>query len=222
MLAVASVQAPWASYLPARQRRDPVLVRHAEAVVRGHVAAGEQTSVVMVAEQRCASGELGRAEIVSVAVWDTTQTVCGRTDPTSCVREDEWAPRGAEDYARLVALNEAMNKGRRRYFAAEGQPHVYLRVLATHPDHQGRGHAKALCRWGIALARRARVGVCLETGSRGYIMLSGMGFEDLGAVVVPAGKGHDEQVLKVLGMDAAAVQAANPGVWNSLWKYLST
>ncbi|EGX93072.1 Acyl-CoA N-acyltransferase [Cordyceps militaris CM01] len=222
VLAVASVQAPWASYLPARQRRDPVLVRHAEAVVRGHVAAGEQTSVVMVAEQRCASGELGRAEIVSVAVWDTTQTVCGRTDPTSCVREDEWAPRGAEDYARLVALNEAMNKGRRRYFAAEGQPHVYLRVLATHPDHQGRGHAKALCRWGIALARRARVGVCLETGSRGYIMLSGMGFEDLGAVVVPAGKGHDEQVLKVLGMDAAAVQAANPGVWNSLWKYLST
>lgn len=142
---------------------------------------------------------------------------------TTSRQDNDWMPGGAAvaDHPRLAALGDAMRQGRQRYFAAEG-PHVYLRVLATHPDHQGRGHAKTLCRWGIALAHRRRVGVCLETGSRGYIMLSGMGFRDLGAVVVPAGKGHDEQVLKALRMDAAAAQAANPGVWDSLWKYIST
>lgn len=114
-----------------------------------------------------------------------------------------------------------MRRGRRRYFAAEG-PHVYLRVLATHPKHQHQGYAKALCRWGVGLAHRRRAAVCLATGARGYIVLSGMGFRDLGAVVVPAGKGYEEQVLKALRMDAAAVQATNPGVWDSLWKYIST
>lgn len=134
-------------------------------------------------------------------------------------RKDDWSP-DAQD-PKLNALSDAMRQGRERYFGAEG-PHIYLRILATHPDHQGKGYAKALCKWGISLAHRKRVGVCLETGSRGYIMLSGMGFSDLGAVIVPAGNGYDEQVLKALRMDAAATQAANPGLWDSLKKYVST
>ncbi|TQV97746.1 Acyl-CoA N-acyltransferase [Cordyceps javanica] len=226
VLAVASAEAPWKSYLPARLRCDPALVQHAEAVARGYLEAGEQTSVVMVAEL-AAAGEAGRdapPEIVSVAVWDT-RAARPKTDPTGYIssrQDDDWKlPAGVGEHPKLTALSDAMRRGRHRYFAAEG-PHIFLRVLATHPDHQGRGHAKALCRWGIAFAHRKRVAVCLETGSRGYIMLSGMGFRDLGAVVVPAGNGYDEQVLKALHLDAAGAQAANPGVWDSLWKYIST
>ncbi|KAJ6781888.1 hypothetical protein PWT90_09929 [Aphanocladium album] len=226
VLAVASTEAPWKSYLPARLRKDPAFVQHAEAVARSYVEASDKASVVMVAELSAAESELNRPQIVAVSVWDTTQTECGKAEAQKAddqgytsSRKDDWSP-DAED-PKLSALSDAMLQGRQRYFAAEG-PHVYLRILATDPQHQGRGYAKALCRWGITLAHRKRAGVCLETGSRGYIMFSGMGFKDLGAVVVPAGKGYDEQVLKALRMDAAAAQAANPGVWDSLWKYVST
>ncbi|KAM3428091.1 hypothetical protein MY1884_004969 [Beauveria asiatica] len=243
ILAAASAEAPWTSYLPARLRRDPVLVQHAELVLRDHLAAGSETSAVVVAELSADESDRSRPEIVAAAVWDTqtswaqptktgqlpkTETnseplkdAAGCTTTTSPAGDD-WCPHDAsDDYRKLAALSDAMRQGRRRYFAAE-EPHVYLRVLATHPDHQGRGHAKALCRWGVALARLKRVGVCLETGSRGYIALSGMGFEHLGAIVVPAGQGYDEQVLKALRMDAAAAQAASPSVWDSLWKYISS
>ncbi|KAM3515097.1 hypothetical protein MY11210_001215 [Beauveria gryllotalpidicola] len=225
ILAAASAEAPWTSYLPARLRRDPVLVQHAEAVLRGHLAAGDETSVVVVAELSADESDRSRPEIVAAAVWDTQTSwaqPAAKTDAAGCTTSgDDWSPHDAgADYRKLGALGDAMRQGRRRYFAAE-QPHVYLRVLATHPDHQCHGHAKALCRWGVALARRKRVGVCLVTGSRGYIALSGMGFEDLGAVVVPAGQGYDEQVLKALRMDAAAVHAASPSAWDSLWKYIS-
>ncbi|OAA42341.1 Acyl-CoA N-acyltransferase [Beauveria brongniartii RCEF 3172] len=229
ILAAASAEAPWTSYLPARLRRDPVLVQHAELVLRDHLAAGNETSAVVVAELSADESDRSRPEIVAAAVWDTqtswaqpTKTDVADCTTTTSPAGDDWCPHdAADDYRKLSALSDAMRQGRRQYFAAE-QPHIYLRVLATHPDHQGRGHAKALCRWGVALARRKRVGVCLETGSRGYIALSGMGFEHLGAVVVPAGQGYDEQVLKALRMDAAAAQAASPSVWDSLWKYISS
>ncbi|KAJ3475732.1 hypothetical protein NLG97_g9356 [Lecanicillium saksenae] len=200
---------------------------HAEAVARSYVEASDKASVVMVAELSAAESDLNKPQIVAASVWDTTQISCGNgaaqkddaAGYTSSRREDDWSP-DAED-PKLNALSDAMRQGRQRYFASE-KPHVYLRILATDPQHQGRGYAKALCRWGITLAHSKRVGVCLETGSRGYIMFSGMGFKDLGAVVVPAGKGQEEQVLKALRMDAAGTQAANPGVWDSLWKYIST
>ncbi|KGQ03915.1 hypothetical protein BB8028_0007g06290 [Beauveria bassiana] len=234
ILAAASAEAPWASYLPARLRRDPVLVQHAESVLRGHLSAGDETSVVVVAELSTDESDRSQPEIVAAAVWDTHTSWAqpvktgqpAKSDAAGCTTTSytgyDWCPLGTvDDYRKLSALGDAMRQGRRRHFSTE-EPHVYLRVLATHPDHQGRGHAKALCRWGVALARRKRVGVCLETGSRGYIALSGMGFEDLGAVVVPAGQGYDEQVLKALRMDAAAAQAASPSVWDSLWKYISS
>ncbi|PMB64529.1 hypothetical protein BM221_009368 [Beauveria bassiana] len=234
ILAAASAEAPWTSYLPARLRRDPGLVQHAETVLRSHLAAGDETSVVVVAELSADESDRNRPEIVAAAVWDTHTSWAqpaktgqpAKSDAAGCTTTyhtgDNWCPHDAgDDYRKLSALADAMRQGRRRFFAVE-EPHVYLRVLATHPDHQGRGHAKALCRWGVALARRKRVGVCLATGSRGYIALSGMGFEDLGAVVVPAGQGYDEQILKALRMDAAAAQAASPSVWDSLWKYISS
>lgn len=74
----------------------------------------------------------------------------------------------------------------------------------------------------MELAYKKHAAVCLETGSRGYVLLSGMGFCDLGAVVVPAGNGHDEQILKALRMDVNKMNAEHPTMMTSLWKYIST
>ncbi|OAA70575.1 Acyl-CoA N-acyltransferase [Cordyceps fumosorosea ARSEF 2679] len=214
ILAAAAAEVPWKSYLPAGACRDPILVQHVEAVARAHIVARD--SAVVVGELSAAESGRDTPEVVSVAVWDTT---------TAAERDDSWAA-VEEHHAQLAALDTAMRRGRQLYFAAE-PPHLFLRVLATHPDRRGRGYAKALCRWGMALARRRRVGVCVETGAaRGYVLFSGLGFRDLGVVDLPPVRGRHEgteeegQVLKALRMDAEAVRAANPGAWDSFCKYI--
>lgn len=78
VMAVASAEAPWKSYLPARLRRDPAFVQHAEAVARSYVEASDSASVVMVAELSAAEAGAGRPQVVAVSVWDTTQANCGQ------------------------------------------------------------------------------------------------------------------------------------------------
>lgn len=68
VLAVASAEAPWKSFLPARARKDPVFVQHAEAVARSYVAAGEATSAVMVVKLSAGESERNTPEIVAVSV----------------------------------------------------------------------------------------------------------------------------------------------------------
>ncbi len=65
VLAAASVEAPWTSFLPARARQDPILVQHAEAVARRSV---ESASVVVMVAER--SNRSTPPEIVAVSVWD--------------------------------------------------------------------------------------------------------------------------------------------------------
>ncbi|KAK3186767.1 hypothetical protein K4F52_004513 [Lecanicillium sp. MT-2017a] len=225
VLARASQEAPWNSFIPGGARKDPNFVQHAEALTRSYVEASEDAWVVRVVELSAAEAEHNKPVVVAVGVWDTNAASNkAHEHPNKAAayvttKTDNWSP--SSENQKLNALSDAMLQGRQRYFAAEG-PHIYLRILATHPEHQGHGYAKALCKWGIDLAYKKHAAVCLETGSRGYVLLSGMGFCDLGAVVVPAGKGYDEQILKALRMDVAKMDTEHPTLMTSLWKYITT
>jgi GNAT superfamily N-acetyltransferase len=45
------------------------------------------------------------------------------------------------------------------------QPHWYLGILATHPDHAGHGLGRVVMAQGLELARRTGVPSCLETAT---------------------------------------------------------
>lgn len=142
------------------------------------------------------------------------------TEAVKKVREapawtDDWTWEGQD---KLNSLVGAMEQARSRFFAGSG-PQMFLRFLATGPDHQRRGCAKALCESGLDIAWRRQSAVCLETGPKGYILFSGMGFSDLGAVTLPV-SGGDEHILKALKMDVSKARESHPGVWDSFLSYV--
>lgn len=130
---------------------------------------------------------------------------------------DDWAIDPDND--RLQSLNNAFAQGRQQFFAGGG-PKIVLRLLATAPNCQRNGYAKALCKSGLEIGWRRQAAVCLQTGVRGYIALSGMGFSDVGAVTIPPVPGQEEQVLKALKMDVAKAQESHPSFMTSFWNYV--
>lgn len=85
VLAGASTEAPWTSFMPFRARKDTALIQHAEALARGYVEASDDTSVVMVVELSADESERGKPEIVAVSVWDTRAASGSAKQGTSLV-----------------------------------------------------------------------------------------------------------------------------------------
>ena len=101
------------------------------------------------------------------------------------------------------SLHLDMNVTRARHFSSELEPYekhyivdayekqVYLAILATHPDYDGRGFGAAHCEWGKELARQwekdlsrgtgkeKKVNVTLMATPRGYELYSTIGFENI-------------------------------------------
>lgn len=98
---------------------------------------------------------------------------------------------------RLADMFDAIDHG--RYCALNKlSRYLFLRVLATHPGHQRAGHAAALVKWGIELSRKYKLSIGAFCGPKGYIMLSGMGFEDCGLAVLPTEKASQDAVAKLM------------------------
>ncbi|POR35072.1 Uncharacterized protein TPAR_04727 [Tolypocladium paradoxum] len=112
----------------------------------------------------------------------------------------------------------SQNTQKKRF--ASHNPCVYLHILAARPDYQRRGYGKALTAWGIDVARKKHMPVCVQAGPRGYILFSGLGFADLGPVLLPADKGGDELVLKALMLESSRAQRRCSLV-DSLLRYIS-
>lgn len=243
-----SGQAPWNSFFPSSLRNDPSVIAHVERIVRGYVEASENEWIVQVVEDEkdgrdviasvaiwdtraappapsrsgsktkdtyhgmCPFSKYLRFSLMSVMLTCVDAIVKVRDAPSWT---DDWTIEGNEKVNTLLSM---MDKARSKYFSGSG-PQMYLRLLATAPDHQQRGCAKALCESGTEIAWQRQAAVCLLTGPRGYILVSGMGFSDLGAVSLPS-SGGDEQVLKALTMDVSKAQKSHPGLWDSFWNYV--
>lgn len=160
-----------------------------------------------------ASAQYGRGDLSCLLAGYAAVAATGNA---SYSRDDEVA---AKIPGKLAALSEASLEGRRRRFASH-TPCVYLHVLATRPDYQRRGYGKALTAWGIDVARKMQMPVCVQAASRGYILFSGLGFSDLGPVLLPADKGGDELVLKALVLDSSRADRRGSLV-GSLLRYIS-
>ncbi|KJZ71310.1 hypothetical protein HIM_09320 [Hirsutella minnesotensis 3608] len=174
--------------------------------------------IVLVLE---VSGPESRAHsnplIVSACVWDTSAAEACRSAANGGSAVGGLHERGASgrlshspvaDIAKipdkLAALDQAGLVGRQRRFADRG-PFLYLHILATRPDFQRRGYGKALVLWGMDLARQDCRPICAQAAPRGYVLLSGLGFIDLGPVSLPAEIGTGEgPCLKALMYDPAS------------------
>ena len=84
---------------------------------------------------------------------------------------------------------------------------VYLALLATHPDYDGRGFGAAHCEWGKKLARQWEKDLSRETGEvekvnvtlmatpRGYELYSTIGFESIANLTFTRVEGDEPKEL---------------------------
>ncbi len=106
----------------------------------------------------------------AVAMWDQPDATRDWSAPP---------PLPAADAARLAAYDEAVHG------AIPAQPHWYLGVLATHPDHAGRRLGRAVMSAGLERAAAAGLTSVLETTNPGNLGLyRGSGWEVHASVVV--------------------------------------
>ena len=121
-------------------------------------------------------------DCAAVAMWDR-RAVDGPEDGD----HDEWwaafrADVGDEVWARLDVYDSAVEA------ASPERPYWYLGVLATHPDHQGRGLATAVLEPGMAAADADGWDCWLETSTPGNkAFYARRGFTDGVPFDVPGG-----------------------------------
>ncbi|KAL1890119.1 hypothetical protein Sste5346_008411 [Sporothrix stenoceras] len=102
-----------------------------------------------VMEQPSSGDSEGKKEIVAFAIWNAPRKP---TDPIPAMPPREaWPSDGDQDAA--VEFFHDLERQHKSYMAhpinpGEQQPHWYLELIATHRDHQGKGAAGALLRWG--------------------------------------------------------------------------
>jgi len=118
----------------------------------------------------------------AVAMWDRRSV----DDPTTEDHDAWWDAFNAEvgDYvcARLEVYEEAIESG------FPGPPFWYLGVLATHPEHQGRGLATAVMTPALAATDEEGWDCWLETSSTGNKdFYAGRGFTESVPVDLPGG-----------------------------------
>lgn len=80
-----------------------------------------------------------------------------------------------------------------QYFEAYGDDRITLQILGTHPDHRRRGHASALCRWGMEVAQKEGLVCTLQATNLGRHVYEHLGFTILGEgfIQVP---GEEEKI----------------------------
>jgi len=66
----------------------------------------------------------------------------------------------------------------------KGMPMVNLHILATHPDHQGKGAGRQLLNWGLKKAEELKVACTLEATNEGYRLYKSAGYKDLERIEV--------------------------------------
>ncbi|KAH7114575.1 putative GNAT family acetyltransferase [Dactylonectria estremocensis] len=209
VLETLSTEATWKDHFPPKARQDAKYIQYTETILRRYLDPTNEDYMVTVVEVtdqgRCQS----KPQIVSVAVWGMSFAKTGKQGQSDSLRKDVAPgddiipnmPEATDDcsMAKVIAVTNAIPEGRNKYFGSTS--HIFLHILATKPDRQKRGYAKALCKWGMEFARKKDVVIALLTSPRGYIFFSGLGFVDVGALHLPVGHENGEHLLKAMLFD---------------------
>lgn len=108
---------------------------------------------------------------------------------------------------------------REEYFDTYQKPR-FLQLLATHPNHKTRGYATALVQSAITTAKRHGGVLVTVGGPVGYILFSGLGFHDLGAVKLPSSLDTNIQSVKAMSLVVEKLERRRSFV-DSLIDYIS-
>lgn len=124
----------------------------------------------------------GKKEIVAFAIWNSPRLA---TDPIPPMPPREtWPSDGDQDAA--VSFFHDLEAQHKRFMgdpenASHQIPHWYLELIGTHRDHQGKGAAGALLRWGESQADAAGVPCYLDATPDGRPVYTspGHGFHEV-------------------------------------------
>ncbi|EAW10411.1 GNAT family N-acetyltransferase [Aspergillus clavatus NRRL 1] len=87
---------------------------------------------------------------------------------------------------------------------------IMLELLATYPQHQGKGVGSALLRWGLQKANEIGARIYLEATDEGYPLYCRYGFTEIGEIVmdysVYGGDGSQRYVVMVRDPDPVSTE----------------
>ncbi|KYK57011.1 hypothetical protein DCS_04018 [Drechmeria coniospora] len=213
ILAALSEESPWKAFFSPKAQSNSELVEKSEELLRSCLEPGpDKNWLVLVLELERSDIDRSRPSaplIVSVAVWDLSAvggwSHCHQSQAQEELHDD--------------ILHQAYLDGRGVRLGQHG-PCIHLHVLATRPAYQRRGYGKALMSWGVDLAREKQAFIGVQSSSRAYILFSGLGFADLGPVLLPTETGGDELVIKAMRLDIPRHAMGVISLWRSLMRFL--
>lgn len=209
VLAAINKERLWTNFVPSKSAQDDGYRVEIEKLLKEHLAASNDDWVIEVVD---IAGKGEPAHIVAVAVWDMTAAKAEESKPRAVqtvVKDD-----------RLQAYIEVVGKGRSEFFNRYPQ-HMYLQLLATHPEHRNKGYAKDLVHSYIVKAKQAGGVLTTLGGPLGYIFFSGLGFHDLGPITLPPSSASDAQIIKAMSLQIQKEERRQSLV-DSLLNYISS
>jgi GNAT superfamily N-acetyltransferase len=120
----------------------------------------------------------GPAAIVAYAVWYLVETPRPAAD-APVAHTDLGSVCNPDAVAAFFGAQATRKRER-----LGGEPHAYLRILATDPTHHRRGAGALLLRWGTAEADRLRLPCYLESSPAGRPLYERYGFAEVDSVAV--------------------------------------
>lgn len=85
-------------------------------------------------------------------------------------------------HARKVARAYLVDGLYERWNVMQGQPHLHLMNLCTHPRHRRKGVATRLVRWGLELAKKRNVPAYCEESDMSHALYLRLGFREVSLV----------------------------------------
>lgn len=123
--------------------------------------------------------------IVSIAEWQII-TGCTSKDLEPWKEDVDYFESSEECAAASKALYEMTShvvNAIKSVGGPEGEPHVRLKLLCTHPDYQRKGAGKAQVRWGCELADFLDLPAWVEASANGTHLYRSCGFEEVAPTV---------------------------------------
>lgn len=198
--ATSSQDSLWNMLMPRAAFKDAAFKEHISNLLKSYIDPGNKDFLVTVVELPDKDITPGAPHVASFAIWDMTST--SNSSNKTAVESDSIAPPAGDTKSRyltrFITFNNAMAEGRTKSFKAFNK-FMYLKAMATHPEYEGEGYAKALLRAGYEIARKNEAAVAVYAGPRGYVFFSGLGFADRGPLVMQSS--GDEVNVKAMSFD---------------------
>jgi ribosomal protein S18 acetylase RimI-like enzyme len=198
--ATSSTDSLWNMLMPRAAFKDAAFKEYLAQILKKYIDPDNKDFLVTVVELPDKDITPGAPHIASFSIWDMTST--SSSSNKSAVESDNIAPTSGETQSRyltrFITFNNAMSEGRTKSFKAFNK-FMYLKAMATHPEYEGEGYAKALLRAGYEIARKNEAAVTVFAGPRGYVFFSGLGFSDRGPLLMQSG--GDEVNVKAMSFD---------------------